>query len=70
MEILKQSCRIETMRQQFETNVFGPMKVTTALLPHFRERRAGINAFISSLSGFVGHFMTGPYASSKFALEG
>ncbi|KAL2207843.1 NAD(P)-binding protein [Sarocladium strictum] len=58
------------MRGQFETNVFGPLRVTTALLPHFRERRAGINVFISSLSGFVGHALTGPYASSKFALEG
>lgn len=58
------------MREQFETNVFGPHKVTAALLPHFRERRAGTNVFISSLSGLVGHPLTGPYASSKFALEG
>jgi NAD(P)-dependent dehydrogenase (short-subunit alcohol dehydrogenase family) len=60
----------EKLREQFETNVFGPLRVTTALLPLFRERRAGINVFISSLSGFVGHALTGPYASSKFALEG
>lgn len=44
--------------------------MTTALLPHFRARRAGINVFISSLSGHVGHPFTGPYAGSKFALEG
>lgn len=62
--------RVEAMRHQYEVNVFGPLKVATALLPHFRERRSGINVFIGSLSGQVGHALTGPYASSKFALEG
>ncbi|KAH8177117.1 short chain dehydrogenase domain-containing protein [Sarocladium implicatum] len=61
---------VEAMRQQYEVNVFGPLKVATAVLPHFRERRSGINVFIGSLSGQVGHALTGPYASSKFALEG
>lgn len=61
---------VEKMREQFETNVFGPLKLARAILPHFRQRRAGINVFISSLSGLVGHALTGPYASSKFALEG
>ncbi|KAF4341542.1 oxidoreductase yusZ [Fusarium beomiforme] len=54
----------------FETNVFGPIKVTRALLPHMRERRSGTMVFISSLSGWVGHMLTGAYAGSKFALEG
>ncbi|KAI1472993.1 NAD(P)-binding protein [Daldinia caldariorum] len=55
---------------QFDTNVFGVFKVTRAVLPHFRERRAGVMVFISSLSGWHGHAFTGPYAGSKFALEG
>jgi NADP-dependent 3-hydroxy acid dehydrogenase YdfG len=55
---------------QFETNVFGTIKVTRALLPHFRQRRAGVNVFIGSLSGWIGHDFCGPYAGSKFALEG
>ncbi|KAI6754489.1 hypothetical protein HG530_012241 [Fusarium avenaceum] len=54
----------------FETNAFGPLKVTRAILPHLRERRSGTMVFISSLSGWVGHQFTGAYAGSKFALEG
>ncbi|KAK0263935.1 hypothetical protein LTS09_002286 [Friedmanniomyces endolithicus] len=55
---------------QFDTNVFGTIKATRALLPHFRERRAGVNVFIGPLSGWIGHDFCGPYAGSKFALEG
>ncbi|KAI1141394.1 NAD(P)-binding protein [Hypoxylon sp. FL0543] len=55
---------------QFDTNVFGAFKVTRAVLPHLRERRSGTMVFISSLSGWHGHPFTGPYAGSKFALEG
>ncbi|KAL5585627.1 hypothetical protein FOVSG1_015016 [Fusarium oxysporum f. sp. vasinfectum] len=54
----------------FETNVFGPIKVTRAVLPHMRARKSGTMVFISSLSGWVGHQFTGAYAGSKFALEG
>ncbi|KAF2257654.1 NAD(P)-binding protein [Lojkania enalia] len=55
---------------QFDTNVFGTIKVTRALLPHFRERRSGTLVFISSLSGWIGHAFCSAYAGSKFALEG
>ncbi|KAI0839646.1 NAD(P)-binding protein [Hypoxylon sp. FL0890] len=55
---------------QFDTNVFGTFKVTRAVLPHLRERRSGTMVFISSLSGWHGHPFVGPYAGSKFALEG
>ncbi|KAG5747075.1 hypothetical protein H9Q70_010233 [Fusarium xylarioides] len=53
----------------FETNVFGPIKVTRAVLPHMRANKSGTMVFISSLSGWVGHQFTGAYAGSKFALE-
>lgn len=56
--------------KQFDTNVFGTIKVTKAVLPHFRERKSGCMVFISSLSGWVGHDACGAYAGSKFALEG
>jgi NAD(P)-dependent dehydrogenase (short-subunit alcohol dehydrogenase family) len=62
--------RYEGFLAQFDTNVFGTIKVTRALLPHFRERRAGTNVFIGSLSGWIGHRGVSPYSGSKFALEG
>ncbi|KAI0178703.1 NAD(P)-binding protein [Hypoxylon sp. FL1284] len=55
---------------QFNTNVFGVIKVTRAVLPHMREKRSGTMVFMSSLSGWMGHDFVGPYAGSKFALEG
>ncbi|KAJ9624601.1 hypothetical protein H2204_010783 [Knufia peltigerae] len=60
----------EDFLAEFDTNVFGTIKVTRALLPHFRERRSGTMVFIGSLSGWVGHAGCGAYAGSKFALEG
>lgn len=55
---------------QFNTNVFGTIKVTKAVLPHFRERKTGTTVFIGSLSGWIGHGGCSAYAGSKFALEG
>ncbi|KAI1246702.1 hypothetical protein MGN70_010581 [Eutypa lata] len=60
----------EQLLAQFDTNVFGTMRVTRAVLPHFRQRRSGTMVFISSLSGWIGHPFVGAYAGSKFALEG
>ncbi|UPL01388.1 hypothetical protein LCI18_012322 [Fusarium solani-melongenae] len=62
--------RDEQFRQAFDTNVFGVLKVTKALLPHFRERRTGTNVFISSISGFHGYEFNAGYSGPKFALEG
>ncbi|CZR50359.1 related to ketoreductases [Phialocephala subalpina] len=50
---------------QFDTNVFGTIKVTRPLLPHFRQRRAGTIVFISFLSGWIGHAGCSAYAGSK-----
>ncbi|KAL6251721.1 hypothetical protein RBB50_001931 [Rhinocladiella similis] len=60
----------EDFLAEFDTNVFGTIKVTRALLPYLRERRSGTMVFIGSLSGWVGHAGCGAYAGSKFALEG
>ncbi|KAM5357569.1 hypothetical protein ACJZ2D_016140 [Fusarium nematophilum] len=57
-------------RAAFETNVFGVLKVTKALLPHFRERRTGTNVLISSISGWHGYEFNAGYSGTKFALEG
>ncbi|KAK8075675.1 hypothetical protein PG997_010338 [Apiospora hydei] len=55
---------------QFETNVFGAIKVTKALLPHMRERRSGTVVFIGSRAGWIGDGGVSPYCGSKFALGG
>jgi NAD(P)-dependent dehydrogenase (short-subunit alcohol dehydrogenase family) len=61
----------EDLRRQFETNLFGALHVTRAVLPHLRRRRGGHIVQISSLDGIA---PLGPgesaYAGSKFALEG
>ncbi|ASC73239.1 short-chain dehydrogenase family oxidoreductase [Halomicronema hongdechloris C2206] len=58
------------VRQQFETNVYGALEVTCALLPHLRRQRSGHILNISSSGGFVGFPGAGIYGASKFALEG
>lgn len=62
--------RMEDWRRQFETNVFGVLRVTKALLPHMRERRRGRILMVSSVSGFLTPPTQGAYSSSKHALEG
>ena len=60
----------EQMRQQFETNLFGPMNVTRAVLPVLREQRAGHIITLSSSAGLIGQEFCVAYAASKFAVEG
>ncbi|MFJ9104155.1 SDR family NAD(P)-dependent oxidoreductase [Streptomyces sp. NPDC102405] len=58
------------MRRQFDTNLFGPMNVTRAVLPIMRKQRAGHVITITSTAGLVGMEFTSAYAASKFAEEG
>ena len=58
------------MRQQIETNLFGPMNVTRAILPVMRRQRAGHIITISSIAGLVGAEFNAAYAASKFGVEG
>ena len=62
--------KMEDMRQQFETNLFGVLRVTQAVLPGMRARRSGRILMISSVAGLVSPPTYGPYRSSKHALEG
>jgi NAD(P)-dependent dehydrogenase (short-subunit alcohol dehydrogenase family) len=54
----------------FQTNVFGLIRVTKALLPHFRERRSGFIVNLSSIGGLVASPGVSMYNASKFAVEG
>lgn len=55
---------------QFDTNLFGTLAITQAILPYFRQKKAGVVAFIGSKGGWVAAPGGGPYSGSKFALEG
>jgi len=57
-------------RHVMETNFFGAMAVTRALLPQLREQRSGHIFNITSVAGVIGFPGCGYYAASKFALEG
>jgi NAD(P)-dependent dehydrogenase (short-subunit alcohol dehydrogenase family) len=60
----------EHFRAQMETNFFGPVNVTRAILPIMRARRGGEVITITSLAGLIGQEFVAAYAASKFALEG
>jgi len=60
----------EQFRWQIETNLFGPVNVTRALLPIMRRQRSGLVVAISSTAGIVGQEFCSAYSSSKFGIEG
>ena len=60
----------EQFRAQMETNFFGPLNVTRAILPIMRGQRSGQVITITSTAGLIGGEFSAAYAASKFALEG
>jgi NAD(P)-dependent dehydrogenase (short-subunit alcohol dehydrogenase family) len=58
------------IRRQFETNVFGLMNVTRAVLPHMRERRAGTVVNIASVGGRLTFPYYSVYHATKWAVDG
>ena len=60
----------EDFRAQIETNLFGTLNVTRAVLPVMRAQRLGLVVTISSTAGISGGPFTSAYVASKFAVEG
>jgi NAD(P)-dependent dehydrogenase (short-subunit alcohol dehydrogenase family) len=57
-------------RAQIETNLFGVIIMTKAVLPYFRERGAGHIIQVTSIAGRIGSAGRAPYAAAKFGVEG
>lgn len=60
----------DQIRQMFEANFFGLVKLTNAVLPGMRKRRSGAIVNISSIGGITSFASTGYYHATKFAVEG
>ncbi|OON64752.1 short-chain dehydrogenase/reductase [Massilia sp. KIM] len=60
----------QDIRHQFDSNVFGLMEVTRAVLPSMRAAGAGHILNMSSLAGVRGSAFSSIYCASKFAVEG
>jgi len=61
----------ESFRRQIETNLFGVVNVTRAVLPYFHRQRSGHFLQFSSIGGRVGGTPgMGAYQAAKFAVEG
>ena len=60
----------DDFRAQIETNLFGPVNVTRAVLPIMRAQRRGLIVTISSTGGITGQAFVSAYSAAKFGVEG
>jgi NAD(P)-dependent dehydrogenase (short-subunit alcohol dehydrogenase family) len=61
---------MEQIEQQLATSLFGPMKVTRAVLPVMRKQHSGQIMSISSTAGLMGFEFCSAYSASKFGIDG
>ncbi|MGV2164958.1 SDR family oxidoreductase [Agrobacterium sp. 16-172Ci] len=67
---LAEETPLDEARKQFETNFWGTVKVTNALLPHFRQQRFGKIITVSSVVALMGPPNLSFYTASKHAVQG
>lgn len=60
----------DVVRAMFETNVFGLVDMTKAVLPQMRKQRSGLIVNVSSIGGIASFAATGYYHGTKYAVEG
>lgn len=59
----------QEIKEQFETNVFGLLKVTRSVIPYMEKQKSGTVINISSSAGLITTAYYGIYSASKFAVE-
>jgi NAD(P)-dependent dehydrogenase (short-subunit alcohol dehydrogenase family) len=69
MAAVVEELKLEDLRRLYETNIFGLLRVTQAVLPHMRKRGQGRILMLSSASGLVTPPLSAAYSSSKHAVE-
>lgn len=60
---------VAEMKNNFETNLFGPIGMINAVLPNMRSNKSGLIINITSIAGYMGLPFRGVYSASKGALE-
>jgi NAD(P)-dependent dehydrogenase (short-subunit alcohol dehydrogenase family) len=65
-----EATRDEQMTRQFDTNVFGVIRVTQAFIPYFRTKGRGLFITTTSIAGFMGLPLSSIYNATKWAIEG
>ena len=66
---IQEAFSVDEVKSLFEINVFGPLRVNRAALPHMRKRRSGLIITTSSIVGRLSLPCFGTYAASKQAVE-
>lgn len=60
----------DDLRSMMETNYFGALHCTRAVLPQMLERRSGTIVNVASIAGIMGYARMGGYSATKFAIIG
>jgi NADP-dependent 3-hydroxy acid dehydrogenase YdfG len=64
-----ETIELDAWRRQFETNVFGLVRMTQLVLPHMRAQRSGTIVNVSSMGGQLTFPLGGAYHATKYAVE-
>ena len=59
----------QEIKNNFETNLFGPIEMMKAVLPQMRSQKSGLIINVTSIAGYMGLPYRGIYSASKGALE-
>lgn len=60
---------LDEIKNNFDTNLFGPIELMKAVLPHMRAQKSGLIINVTSIAGYMGLPFRSVYSASKGALE-